>query len=152
MNSNHMSKHPFDRREFLGIVGVAMAASAAEGPDIDLIVFNARVYTADAHAPKAEAFAIKNGRFVAVGKTSEIRSLAGKGTQTFDARQMTIVPGFINCHNHAPGNTLLYEVLVGNPFEVEFVSISSIVEKLRTKAREPPLAPGWKATSSTTPS
>ena len=138
MNSNHMSKHPLDRREFLGIVGGAMAASAAEGPEIDLIVFNARVYTVDAHAPKAEAFAIKNGSFVAVGKTSEIRSLAGKRTQTFDARQMSIVPGFIDCHNHAPGNTLLYEVLVGNPFEVEFVSISSIVEKLRTKARETP--------------
>jgi len=138
MNSNHMSKHPLDRREFLGILGGAIAASAAEGPDIDLIVYNARVYTVDARTPKAEAFAIKNGNFVAVGKTSEIRSLAGKGTQTFDARQMSIVPGFIDCHNHAPGNTLLYEVLVGNPFEVEFVTISSIVEKLRTKARETP--------------
>jgi len=138
MNSNHMSKHPLDRREFLGILGGAIAASAAEGPDIDLIVFNARVYTVDARTPKAEAFAIKNVNFVAVGKTSEIRSLAGKGTQTFDARQMSIVPGFIDCHNHAPGNTLLYEVLVGNPFEVEFVTISSIVEKLRSKARETP--------------
>jgi len=138
MNSNHMSKHPLDRREFLGILGSAIAASAAEGPDIDLIVYNARVYTVDARTTKAEAFAIKNGNFVAVGKTSEIRSLAGKGTQTFDARQMSIVPGFIDCHNHAPGNTLLYEMLVGNPFEVEFVTISSIVEKLRTKARETP--------------
>ena len=51
---------------------------------------------------------------------------------------MTIVPGFIDCHNHAGGTTLLYEVLVGNPFEVEFVTIASIVEKLRAKARETP--------------
>jgi predicted amidohydrolase YtcJ len=51
---------------------------------------------------------------------------------------MTVVPGFIDCHNHAPGNTLLYEVIVGNPFEVEYVTIKSIVEKLRAKAKETP--------------
>ena len=51
---------------------------------------------------------------------------------------MTIVPGFIDCHNHAGGKTLLYEVLVGNPFEVEFVTIASIVDKLRAKARQTP--------------
>jgi predicted amidohydrolase YtcJ len=37
-----------------------------------------------------------------------------------------------------PGTTLLYEVLVGNPYEVEFVSISGIVEKLRARAKETP--------------
>ncbi len=51
---------------------------------------------------------------------------------------MTIVPGFIDCHNHAPGNVLLYEVVVGNPYVVEFVTIASIVDKLRAKARETP--------------
>ena len=56
----------------------------------------------------------------------------------FDARGMTIVPGFIDCHNHAGGEMLLYEVLVGNPFEVEFVTIDSIIEKLRAKARKTP--------------
>jgi predicted amidohydrolase YtcJ len=49
---------------------------------------------------------------------------------------MTVVPGFIDCHNHAPGTTLLYEVLVGNPYEVEFVTIDSIVDKLRAKAKD----------------
>ena len=73
-----------------------------------------------------------------MGSTAEIKALIGKGTQTFDAKQMTVVPGFIDCHNHAPGATLLYEVLVGNPYEVEFVTIASIVDKLRAKARETP--------------
>jgi predicted amidohydrolase YtcJ len=76
-----------------------------------------------------------------VGASEEIRGLIGKGTQTFDARQMTIVPGFIDCHNHAGGTTLLYEVLVGNPYEVESVTIDSIVEKLRARARQTP--PGF---------
>jgi len=123
-----------------GVVGGPWlgAAAAAEGPNTDLVVFNAKVYTVDTQAPKAEAFAVKGGRFAAVGSNADISALIGKGTQTFDARQMTIVPGFIDCHNHAPGNTLLYEVIVGNPYVVEFVTISSIVDKLRAKARETP--------------
>ena len=132
-----MTDHSHNRRRFLGLTGAGIAsvacrpwvsnAAAAGTSEPDLVVFNAKVYTVDSGAPKAEAFAVKAGRFTAVGSTAEIRALIGKTTQTFDARQMTIVPGFIDCHNHAPGNTLLYDVLVGNPYVVEFVTISSIV-------------------------
>jgi predicted amidohydrolase YtcJ len=110
----------------------------AQGVDPDLVVINAKVYTMDSAVPRAEAFAVSGGRFVAVGRSSDIKALAGKRTQTFDAKQMTVVPGFIDCHNHAGGTTLLYEVLVGNPFEVEFVTIASIVDKLKAKARTVP--------------
>src|ERR1041385_6319505 len=81
---------------------------------------------------------LAGGAFVAVGSSADIKGLIGKRTQTLDAKQMTVVPGFIDCHNHAPGNVLLYEVLVGNPYEVEFVTIASIVEKLRAKAAKTP--------------
>ena len=133
-----------NRREFLGLAGASIASLAggsllqAETQDADLVVFNAKVYTVDSGAPKAEAFAVKGGRFTAVGSNRDIRALIAKGTQTFDAKGMTIVPGFIDCHNHAPGDVLLYEVIVGNPYVVEFVTIASIVEKLRAKARDTP--------------
>ena len=150
-----MKKRTHSRREFVSFTGSAVAGlaglpwlegtpsaqtptPAANSTDPDLVVFNAKVYTVDAARPRAEAFAVRGGRFLAVGTTDEMKALAGKRTQTFDARQMTIVPGFIDCHNHAPGNTLLYEVIVGNPFEVEFVTIRSIVDKLRAKAKETP--------------
>ena len=110
----------------------------APSAEPDLVVYNAKVYTMDPATPRAEAFAVSGGRFVAIGSTSAIRALAGRRTQTFDAKQMSIVPGFTDTHNHAGGSTLLYEVLVGNPFEVEFVTIASIVEKLRAKARQLP--------------
>jgi len=139
------------RREFLARAALPVAAGAlvhsplthasrffdvlrSTAPEPDLIVVNARVYTMDPTMPRAGAFAVKAGRFVAVGKSADIRGLAAKRTQAIDAKQMTIVPGFIDCHNHAGGTTLLYEVLVGNPFEVEFVTIASIVDKLRAKA------------------
>jgi predicted amidohydrolase YtcJ len=120
--------------------GTAVAAVEA-GQDPDLVVFNAKVYTVDPLEPTAQAFAVKAGRFVAVGSTEDVKTLIGNRTQTFDAKQMTVVPGFIDAHNHAPGAILLYEVLVGNPYEVEFVTIASIVDKLRAKARETP--PGF---------
>jgi predicted amidohydrolase YtcJ len=129
-----------NRRGFLGLAGAGIAGAilAADTPDTDLVVFNAKVYTVDSRAPQAEAFAVQSGRFTAVGSNAEIKALAGKNTQTFDARQMTVVPGFIDTHNHAPGNVLLYDVVVGNPYVVEFVTIASIVDKLRARARETP--------------
>src|SRR5438445_4536404 len=54
----------------------AAAQAAAPGGEPDLIVVNARVLTSDAAAPRAEAFAVKNGRFTAVGSTGDIRNLA----------------------------------------------------------------------------
>ena len=142
-----MRKHSHSRREFMGLAGAVGITSALgrprpagdlQGRDADLVVFNAKVYTVDSRGPKAEAFAVKAGHFAAVGTTEDMKTFIGKGTQTLDAKRMTVVPGFIDCHNHAPGNVLLYEVLVGNPYVVEFVTIASIVDKLRAKARETP--------------
>lgn len=108
----------------------------ANGPD--LVVVNAKIYTMDARLPGAEAFAIRGGRFQAIGSSADIRNLARRATPVFDAQQMTIVLGFIDCHNHAEGEVLLYEVLVGDPFQVKYATIGSIIEKLRKKADEIP--------------
>ena len=147
-----MSQHQ-SRREFMGFAAIGAAglltrprflgarsflAALTSPPEADLVVINAKVYTMDPALARAEAFAISAGRFTAVGSTADIRGLVGKKTQTFDAKQMTVVPGFTDCHNHAGGTTLLYEVLVGNPFEVEFVTIDSIIQKLRAKAQTLP--------------
>lgn len=158
-----MNKKGHNRREFLGLTGIGLAGigmnrfagrsllgatSSAETRNLDtdlrhadLVVFNANVYTIDSHMPKAEAFAVKGGRFVFVGGSADAKAFIGKTTKTFDAKRMTITPGFIDCHNHAGGDILLYEVLVGNPFEVEFVTIGSIITKLRAKAEQTP--PGF---------
>jgi predicted amidohydrolase YtcJ len=145
-----MSDH-HSRRDFMGLTAAAatgamssvligrnVMAAGAESGTADLVVVNAKVCTVDARMPRAEAFAVKDGRFIAVGTNDEIKALASNATRTFDANQMTVVPGFTDCHNHAAGEVLLYEVLVGNPFEVEFVTIDSIVAKLREKARQTP--------------
>jgi len=139
----------FHRRDLLalagaGLIAPALGAQERESPSTsapELVVFNARVFTVDPRQPRAEAFAIKNGRFLAVGSSADIRNLIRSGTPTWDAQGAAIVPGFIDTHNHAVGATLLYEVLVGNPFEVEFVTIDSIIQKLRARAAQTP--PGY---------
>ena len=137
-----MNRRTCSRREFIGMTALGIVAAtalprrsnAATGEG-DLIVRNANVYTVDARLPRAEALAIRGSRFLAVGTNAQIAALAGKGAQVFDAQGMTVVPGFIDCHVHPVGEVLLYEVSVGNPFDVEFVTIASILDKLTAKAR-----------------
>ena len=139
-----------DRRQILSTLGGAWAgavivpgAAFADPQEPDLIVYNARIHTVDDALPKAQALAVRAGRFVAVG-SDDIKSLAGKKTRLTDAKGMMVVPGFIDTHNHAGaggmgngyagGEGLLYDVHVGNPYEVEQVSIASIIAKLKAKA------------------
>ena len=141
-----MKRH--SRRDFLaGSAGAASLAftpafARAAGPFVpDTIVINANVCTLDDRRPKAQAFAIKGDRFVAAGATADIRRMAGSGTRTVDAHGATIVPGFIDCHNHAPGDILLYEVLINDPYGVEFTTIDGIVAKMKARAQQ--TAPGY---------
>ena len=66
---------------------------------VDLLIYNALVYTVDENFSTAEAFAVKDGRFVAVGSTAEIRSkYASK--QEFDLQGAPVYPGFHDAHCH----------------------------------------------------
>src|SRR5688572_25441320 len=78
----------------------AQIASTEVTAEPDLIVVNARVYTIDSANPRAEAFAVKNGRFVAVGSAADVKNLATRRTQVIDASRMTVTPGFIDTHCH----------------------------------------------------
>ncbi len=80
------------------------------GAEPDLVVVNGKVFTSDTAQPRAEAFAVKNGRFIAVGSTADMRNLATRRTQVLDAERMTVTPGFIDAHCHPSGVQELYGV------------------------------------------
>lgn len=65
----------------------------------DLIVYNGNVYTVNENFDKAEAFAVKDGKIVAVGTSEEIRGKY-KAAEELDAEGKTIYPGFIDAHAH----------------------------------------------------
>lgn len=80
------------------------------GIEADLMVVNARVHTSDPEMPNADAFAVKDGRFLAVGKSADIRNLATARTRVVDAGGMFVAPGFIDCHCHPSGVNELFGV------------------------------------------
>jgi len=61
---------------------------------------NGIVWTGDEKTPRAEALAIRNTTIVAVGKTSDIQALAGKGTDVVDLKGRFVAPGFTDAHVH----------------------------------------------------
>jgi len=70
-----------------------------EKQQVDSIVINANVYTVNEAFDKAEAFAIKDGKFVGVGTTSQIQK-SFSSDNLIDAKGQTIVPGLIDAHCH----------------------------------------------------
>ncbi len=66
----------------------------------DVVIFNAKVHTMNATQPNAEALAIYGNRIVAVGKTSDIKKLAGAQTRLVDAGGKVVLPGFNDSHTH----------------------------------------------------
>ncbi len=137
-----MSK--LSRREALGLGALlaspALAASAAltkseTALTADLVVVNGNVLTMDNAAPTAEAFAVKNGRFVAIGTSADIRALANRNTTVIDAAHMTVTPGFIDAHCHPGEPEELYDV------NADLRSIREIKDALRQRAAKTP--PGY---------
>ncbi len=66
----------------------------------DLIVTNAKVAVMDKNYSTAEAIAVKDGKVIATGISSEILKYKGDQTKTFDAKGRTIIPGLNDSHLH----------------------------------------------------
>jgi hypothetical protein len=74
-------------------------APAAGGP-ADTVFTNGKIYTVDPRIPLAEAVAIRDGRFVAVGSSKEVERLAGERTRVIDLAGAFAMPGFVDAHIH----------------------------------------------------
>jgi len=82
---------------------------------VDLIVYNGNIYTVDNQFGKADAFAVKDGKFIAVDTDKEILRHYS-ATYTLDAQGQSIYPGFIDGHCHFVGygeTTVRYADLKG---------------------------------------
>lgn len=101
----------------------------------DLIVTAAVIRTADRSRPVAEAFAVKDGRILAVGTSAEVAVYRGPETRTLDAGDAAVYPGFVDVHNHhaLAGRTDLFELSLpaGLP-------LNDILARVREKAAELP--------------
>ena len=67
---------------------------------MDLVMLEGQILTMDDKSARAQALAVKNGKFAAVGSNSEIRNLITESTKVIKLNGRTITPGFIDPHNH----------------------------------------------------
>ena len=66
----------------------------------DLLIHNARVFTADPANPHAEVVAIRGNHIVFVGPNSAAEAWRGPNTRLIDGQQCSLLPGFIDSHFH----------------------------------------------------
>ncbi|MCH8874400.1 amidohydrolase [candidate division KSB1 bacterium] len=77
------------------------ACSKKDSAEADiLILHNGTIWTVNEESPNAEAVAIKDGRFVAVGSDEEVLNLKNANTHTVDLQGHFVVPGFNDNHVH----------------------------------------------------
>ena len=89
---------------------IARAQRDDEGP-VDLIVYNAKLYTADSSASFAEAVAVRGNTVFRVGSNREIKRLTQPQTVVLDAHGGAVLPGFNDAHVHfASGGLGLAEI------------------------------------------
>ncbi len=67
--------------------------------DVDLILYNAKIYTVDREFSIAQSFAVRNGKIVSIGPSKEIREMY-KAKKEINAKGKVIFPGFIDAHCH----------------------------------------------------
>jgi hypothetical protein len=105
-----------------------------ESPPADLVVRAAAVRTVDSDRPLARAFAVREGRFVAVGEAEDVEPFVGPATKVVDFADAAIVPGLIDAHVHLAGlGEALEEVdLVGTR------SFEEVIERVVARAAATP--------------
>ena len=67
--------------------------------DVDLLIYNAKIYTVDSSFSIAEAMVIDDGKIIEVGDKKTISAKYGSDS-TIDAQGKFIYPGFIDAHAH----------------------------------------------------
>ncbi len=69
---------------------------------VDLLIYNATIYTVDSSFSTTEAMVVKDGKIVATGTTSALEKTY-KAKEKIDAEGKFIYPGFIDAHAHFVG-------------------------------------------------
>src|SRR5690606_24398692 len=110
----HMNRAIFVFSVLIAAIMLSLAGLAVNPADepAELVVVNARIWTGDADRPATNAFAVRDGRFIAVGEDAQIREYIGPHTNVIDAEGRRIVPGLIDTHVHLQNASIRLSQLV----------------------------------------
>ncbi|MCZ6769440.1 MAG: amidohydrolase family protein [Acidobacteria bacterium] len=136
---NHHSIQSFLSGVALTVLAMACGGSVPDSLSPQTILVNGKIVTVDADFSIAEAVAIRDGKFVAVGSDSEIQGLAGRETEVIDLDGKTVLPGFNDGHGHVTLNwgkkTDPIQARLGNASSIEEV-LDLLREKMETLGPE----------------
>src|SRR5690349_18175956 len=79
------------------------ACGSLAPPSADTVYLNGKVITADKSFGIAQAVAVKDGRFVGVGTSDEMRRYVTPSTRVVDLQGRTVIPGLMDSHSHMIG-------------------------------------------------
>ncbi len=114
--------------------GIFFGCNDTNKEEADLLVINANVYTVDDEFSTAEAFVVKDGKFLAVGTSKELQEKYNSA-EVVDAQGKTILPGLIDAHAHfyGLGSTMQTVNLTGtNSFEEVVARITEFQQEKNT--------------------
>ena len=77
-----------------------ISACSRESRLADSVLFNGKIVTVNSAFSIEEAVAIRDGRILQVGSSSDILELAGDSTSVIDLKGLTVIPGLIEGHAH----------------------------------------------------
>jgi predicted amidohydrolase YtcJ len=90
-----------------------------------LILFNGRFHTGDPQRPRAEAVAIRDGGFLAVGDVEDVMRHRTPDSQVVDLNGRTVIPGLNDSHLHLIRGGLNYNL------ELRWEGVPSLADALR---------------------
>ena len=119
-------------------------ARPAVAKPADLIVSNARIYTADDTRPIVSAIAVRDGRILFAGSDREAVALRGPRTQVINGAGRTVIPGMVDAHAHLLGlGTSLRNVQLAGSRSYDEVIARTVARARAMKPGEWILGRGW---------
>ena len=106
----------------------------SEALSADMVLLHGKVVTVDSKDTLQEAVAIKAGRIIGTGSSSEMKQFAGENTEVIDLMGKLVLPGIIDSHTHPSfAATRFLEIDCRAP---EIKGIKDIQDAVLIKAKE----------------
>jgi len=121
----------------LAIAALGSSTALAATAPADLIIRDAHIVTVDPRFSTAQAAAIRDGKFIAVGTDAVVLRTRGPKTRLIDLHDQTVLPGFDDTHVHlTAGKDLETQVDLTNIHSIRDIQAAIAARAVRSKPGE----------------
>ena len=125
---------PLSRRSFMQSASGMLALPLLRMEEPDTVLYNGNIWTGEQTQPRAQAVAVCDGRFLAVGSNEDVLHLATARTRKIDLAYKSVFPGFNDAHAH-PAESGVQQL---RQVACDMDSIEEIQKALHMKASQTP--------------